>query len=35
VKLGRISVFRGARRWVALPGWSGIVRRIGQSLKKG
>jgi HAE1 family hydrophobic/amphiphilic exporter-1 len=35
VKLGRISVFRGARRWVALPGWTGIVKMLGRSVKKG
>jgi HAE1 family hydrophobic/amphiphilic exporter-1 len=34
-KLGRISVFRGARRRFALPGWTGLFRRIGQSVKRG
>jgi HAE1 family hydrophobic/amphiphilic exporter-1 len=33
-KLGGVSFFRGVRRWVALPGWTGFVRKIGQSIKK-
>ncbi len=35
VKLGRISVVGRVRRRISLPGWTGIFRRIGQSVKKG
>ncbi|HTZ41019.1 MAG TPA: efflux RND transporter permease subunit, partial [Syntrophales bacterium] len=34
-KLGRVALFRGRRKWFELPGWAAIVRRLGQSMKRG